>query len=88
MPKKRKVIKVRKWIGAGELDADCKDSEQILCYAAKLMDKSCAYEIVGSPLFLGDDGEYYVVEINAQIFRADEDYVKQRLAEIKEERKG
>ena len=88
MAKKRKIIKVKKWIDLGELDGRCKNSEQILCDAAELMDRSCASEIVGSPLFLGRDGKHYVVEVNAQIFEADEDYVKQRLEEIQEGRGG
>lgn len=78
---KTKTIKVAKWIRKGEFSGDEKDSGDIIDSACDLLNGAMATEIIGSNLFLGRDGKYYTVTVEAIIGEASKDYAQEVLAE-------
>lgn len=80
-----KAIKVKKWILKGEFSGDEKNSGDIIDVAANAMDGAGTHEILGSNLFLGKDGKYYTVTVEAVIGLASKEHVKDTLADVKAE---
>jgi hypothetical protein len=76
--------RIKKWITHGELADDVGDRDAALDVAAFKMDKACAEQILGSPVFLGDDGLFYVINILAEIDLCDPDFAEQSVEEYTE----
>src|SRR5262245_14355575 len=73
-------LKVKRWLRAGELDTEqVKTTADIYWQAIDLMDNACSHDIVGLPLFEGEDANYYVGELSFGISPADPDFVKAEL---------
>lgn len=77
-------MKIKKWIISGQLEDDSKTTEEVLDNAGDLMDDSCSHEILGENLFLGEDGNYYQVTVEAVINKISKKYAKEIIAESEE----
>lgn len=75
------MLKVKQWIRSGELNETNKDSKSILENCGRLLDKTCAHDILGEVVFEGDDGKYYVVTVEASISEGNPAYIKDVLNE-------
>ena len=76
-------MKIKRWILAGEVP-ESDTTEELLQDAGRCLDKVNSFEIVGSILFEGEDGKYYVGEVEFVISEANPDYVKMCLEEEQE----
>jgi hypothetical protein len=79
--KKEKKSFVKKWICSGKLDPSNNTIEDVLVNCARCLDKNCAHDILGDVVFLGDNGKYYSITVEAVIHEADMDYVKDLISE-------
>lgn len=76
-------MKITKWVRSGELNsADADTVADVQAQCGRLLDKSCAHEIVGEVLFLGADGKWYTVTVEAEISEANPDWVQEMLEEV------
>jgi hypothetical protein len=79
-------VKIAKIIKTGEFDpGQCKDDGEIIEQAAGMMDSACTWDICGENLFLGEDGKYYTVTVEAEFAEANPAWVKEVLAEEDEQ---
>jgi len=80
MPKaKSKAIKIKKWLASGEFRGDGKNINEVIEEAGGILDDNEAGEIFGSPVFLGADGNYYSVFVEAHVRKVDKEFVDQVL---------
>jgi hypothetical protein len=77
----KKPIRVKKWIRTGELNSRNRTQASILDNCGRLLDDACSHEILGEVVFLGTDGKYYVICVEAVIGVANPEYVKDLLSE-------
>lgn len=72
---------VEQIIAPGEFNGP-KDSREIIHQAASMLDQCETHEILGPNLFLGDDGRFYTVTIEAEIGRASFGFALDRINEL------
>jgi hypothetical protein len=77
--------RIKKWIRHGELPDDVGDKDAALDVAADKMDKACAEQLLGSPVFLGDNDLFYVINIQATIELCNPDFAEQTVEEYVED---
>jgi hypothetical protein len=78
------TMKVQRWLRTGNISNEANDTDAILDESGGLLDDACAYEILDSPVFQGDDGKYYVVTLEASIAEANSAFVKGLLDDMEE----
>lgn len=76
-------MKIKRWICTGEI-GDVKSTEELLETAGVLLDKNETGEILNDPIFEGEDGKFYRVNVEAVIVEEDPKYVEQLDAEMGE----
>lgn len=80
MAKARKAVKI-KWLRVAEMDGDDKTIDDVIATAGRILDRSEAGEMFGSPIFKGGDGKFYTVFAEAHVREVDKDYVDSVLGE-------
>lgn len=78
-----KVTRVRKWIRCGELSPSNTAIEDVIQNCGRALDHNGAPDILGDVLFQATNGKYYVINVEAIIQEANPEYVKDVLAEEK-----
>lgn len=58
--------------------------QDLLEMAGRRLDKACAYDILGQPIFV-EDGRWYVVNVEAEISEANPAWLKDRLQFLSDE---
>jgi len=69
-------IRVKEWIATGEMSGNASSLEEILEEAGVALDRAYTHEILGDNLFLGEDGAYYTVTVEAVVSKANPEYVE------------
>ena len=73
-------------IREGELDIDPErqvvDVDNAIDQCCRLMDKSCAYDILGTPLFRAKNGRYYTIELTAEVLEANLQFVEEEIENL------
>lgn len=75
---------IKRMIREGELHDPC-SIQELLEQCGRKLDKACSHEILGEVLFEDNDGDIYVVTVEALVGRANPDYAREVLAEEAEE---
>jgi hypothetical protein len=70
-------FRIRRWISTGELAGEPKDVSELLERAARNLDRSCAYDILGDALFEGEDGKLYTCFVEAVIDEAAPEFARE-----------
>jgi hypothetical protein len=84
----RRPLKVRRFLKAGLFDAaSVKTVRDLYEQAGALLDGACSWDICGECLFEGEDGRHYVGTVEFVVGPASPWYVKEALAEIRDEEK-
>jgi len=75
-------FKVKKWIRRDDrFPSDTENMSDIIGAAARALEKSCSWDIVGECVFLGEDDQYYVGTVEFVVGIANPDYIKELLEE-------
>lgn len=74
-------MRITGWVDTGIFDVNTEHTDDLLDQAARALDKSYAYEIVGSNLFVGENGKLYTAETMVQIGEAHPDWARERIQE-------
>ena len=69
-------LHIRAWHQLGELPPDLTTTNEIYESAGQILDKACAYDILGPVLFEGVDGKFYTMTVEASLGEASEDFVQ------------
>jgi hypothetical protein len=76
--------RVEKWVYRGELSGEVErigvTFDEVLHAAGRALDRNSACEMIGDVLFLGTDGQWYTLTVEAVMAVADPDYVRDSLA--------
>jgi hypothetical protein len=76
----KKVTRVKKWIRSGELSPNSA-IEDVIAECGRALDHNGSNDILGDVVFLGNDGKYYAITVEAVIHEADMEYVKDLISE-------
>ena len=83
-------MKITEWLDEGNLSGnvhdEIKDTDQLMEAAGRALDACYSHEIVGNVIFKGEDGEYYVMTVEAIIGKANPDFIREFLEEQDQER--
>lgn len=74
-------LQIREWLAAEHLPIDIFTTNELYESAQEILDNACAYDILGSVLFVGEDGKYYTMTVEAVLDEASESFVKSVLQE-------
>ena len=74
-------LQIREWLAAEHLPIDIFTTNELYESAQEILDNACAYDILGSVLFVGEDGKYYTMTVEAVLGEAFESFVKSVLQE-------
>lgn len=78
-------MKIQKWLRAGELEtAELTTTEKLLEACGEPLDRASVWDILGQPVFVGEDGKTYVVQVEAVIDEASPEYAQAVLEELAE----
>ncbi len=68
-------------IREGELDIDPEKQvvDDAIDQCCRLMDKSCTWDILGTPLFRAKNGRYYTIELTAEVLEANLQFVEEEI---------
>ena len=75
-------LRILKIISNGELEENPKDTDSLLQDAGRALDKNNAHDIIGSVVFLGEDGNVYVASTEVVIDKANPDYINEMINDI------
>ena len=74
---------VQQWAKSGELPDEAPSNlDDVLDQCGRLLDDSCSHEILGNPVFLGDDGHLYQIGVQAVVERLDAEFYEEHQAMI------
>lgn len=74
-------MKIKRWIRTGNLGMEPKTTDRLLTEAGELLDRVNSWDIVGECVFEGEDGNFYVGNVEFEIVLANPAYVEQVLIE-------
>lgn len=74
------VDKIIRWHNSGEI-GEVATIDEALEAAGRCLDAAQSHEICGPVLFQGEDGEWYVITVEAVVAKAHPDYVRDELSE-------
>src|SRR5438105_2317422 len=76
-------VRVERMLKTGEMDLEpaheAAHTNELLDQAGNLLDAACAHDILGEVIFLGADGNHYLISVAAVISRVTPAYVKEAL---------
>lgn len=73
-------VEIESVIRCGELDIDpVVDVADALDQCSRLMDKSCTYDVLGTPLFRAKNGRFYTIELCAEVLPASLTYIEEEI---------
>lgn len=73
-------IKIKKWISDGNAGLSImglQDTNDLYEVCGHVLDNTCSWDIMGEVLFEGDDDKVYVLNVEAVISEANEEYVQE-----------
>ena len=74
----KKNLKIKRWIRTGELYGELpKDTEDLIEAAGGILDSCESHEILGTLAFEAEDGQVYVMTVEAVIGKINPDYLKE-----------
>lgn len=79
-------LKIKSWLRRGELSEKTETVQDIYDQVGRMLDKSCAFDIVGPVVFEGEDGKFYVGGVEFFLCEDNPDHIAAVKAEIEEEK--
>jgi hypothetical protein len=80
----KQVQKIERWVQSGEI-GEVATIDEAIERAAGCLDAACSWDICGPVLFQAEDGNWYVITVEAVTAKAHSQYVKETLAEMPDE---